>query len=55
MGAINRVMLSVFVISATAAAQTTVGWKLFWADEFSGPANSSPDPAKWGYDIGNGS
>lgn len=48
-------MLSVFVISATAAAQTTVGWKLFWADEFSGPANSSPDPAKWGYDIGNGS
>jgi len=24
-----------------------------WADEFNGPANSAPDPAKWTYDLGN--
>lgn len=25
---------------------------LIWSDEFNGPANSAPDAAKWGYDIG---
>jgi beta-glucanase (GH16 family) len=24
-----------------------------WADEFDGPANAAPDPAKWTYDLGN--
>jgi len=24
-----------------------------WSDEFDGPANSLPDPAKWTYDLGN--
>jgi len=24
-----------------------------WADEFDGPANALPDPAKWTYDLGN--
>ena len=24
-----------------------------WADEFDGPANTLPDPAKWTYDLGN--
>jgi beta-glucanase (GH16 family) len=24
-----------------------------WADEFDGPSNSPPDPAKWTYDLGN--
>ena len=24
-----------------------------WADEFDGPANSAPNPAKWTYDLGN--
>lgn len=28
--------------------------RLLWADEFDGPASSSPDPAKWGFDIGAG-
>lgn len=27
-------------------------WTLVWYDEFSGPVGQSPDPAKWGYDIG---
>jgi beta-glucanase (GH16 family) len=25
-----------------------------WADEFDGPSNSAPDPAKWTYDLGGG-
>ena len=29
-------------------------WKLVWSDEFNGPANTPPDPAKWGYDLGAG-
>lgn len=28
--------------------------RLVWNDEFDGTADSSPDPAKWGYDIGIG-
>ncbi len=27
-------------------------WELVWFDEFSGPAQQSPSPAKWDYDIG---
>jgi len=27
-------------------------WQLVWQDEFDGPANQSPDSAKWTYDIG---
>ncbi len=27
-------------------------WELVWQDEFDGPANQSPDPAKWDYDLG---
>jgi beta-glucanase (GH16 family) len=29
-------------------------WHLVWSDEFDGPANSAPDPAKWAYDLGGG-
>lgn len=25
-----------------------------WSDEFNGPANTPPDPSKWGYDLGGG-
>ena len=25
-----------------------------WSDEFDGPANASPDPSKWTYDVGGG-
>ena len=55
MGAMSRIMLFVLLSWGAATAQTPVGWKLLWADEFSGPANSPPDSTKWGYDIGNGS
>ncbi len=30
-------------------------WNIVWSDEFSQPDGSSPDPAKWGFDIGTGS
>lgn len=29
-------------------------WKLTWSDEFNGPDGSSPDPAKWTFDVGGG-
>jgi beta-glucanase (GH16 family) len=28
-------------------------WKLAWSDEFNGPANAPPDPAKWVHDLGH--
>jgi beta-glucanase (GH16 family) len=31
------------------------GWTLTWSDEFEGAAGSLPDPATWGYDLGDGS
>ncbi len=33
---------------------TPVGSTSAWSDEFDGPANASPDPGKWTYDLGNG-
>jgi beta-glucanase (GH16 family) len=30
-------------------------WKLAWSDEFDQPAGTPPDPAVWGYDLGDGS
>lgn len=32
-----------------------VAWTLVWRDEFDGPDGSAPDPATWGYDLGDGS
>ena len=29
-------------------------WPLAWSDEFDGPAGAPPDPASWGYDLGDG-
>lgn len=40
-------LLAVLPLSAT-------DWRLVWSDEFDGPANSAPDPAKWTYDLGGG-
>ena len=33
-------------------AQSLPGWDLLWADEFSQSDGATPDPAKWGYEIG---
>jgi beta-glucanase (GH16 family) len=40
------------LVSTAVLAFAQDGWQLVWSDEFSGPANSSPDPAKWTYDRG---
>lgn len=38
--------------AVTLTAATTPD-RLLWHDEFSGPAGSKPDPARWTYDLGN--
>jgi beta-glucanase (GH16 family) len=30
------------------------GWNLVWSDEFDEPAGTPPDPANWGYELGDG-
>ena len=32
-----------------------VSWELAWSDEFDAPEGTPPDPATWGYDLGDGS
>lgn len=39
--------------TAASAAPAAIGG-LTWADEFTGPAGSAPDPGKWGRDTGGG-
>jgi beta-glucanase (GH16 family) len=56
--AILRVLAIVccaYLSGLRAVAQETPGWSLIWADEFSQVNGSSPDPARWAYDIGTGS
>jgi beta-glucanase (GH16 family) len=31
-----------------------IEYTLVWEDEFDGPEGDSPDPTKWGFDVGNG-
>ena len=40
---------------AAPVSHVPAGWALTWSDEFDGPAGSSPDPAIWGYELGDGS
>ena len=30
------------------------GWSMVWSDEFNDPAGTPPNPANWGYEIGDG-
>jgi len=41
------------ILTAALPATAQTSWRLLWSDEFDGPANSSPDPGKWTYDLGN--
>lgn len=47
-----RAASAILVFALPAFAQTA--WRLVWSDEFDGTANSTPNPAKWTYDIGGG-
>ena len=41
-------------LSPSPPASPPLGMRLVWADEFDGPPGSSPDPTRWGYDLGDG-
>jgi len=47
-------LLAVICLLTGAQAQTLPGWDLVWADEFNQAEGSTPDPTKWGHDIGGG-
>ena len=42
-------------VLACGTRSASADWQLVWSDEFAQPDGSSPDPTKWGFDIGNGS
>ena len=44
-----------FCIGAASLLQAQSSrWNIIWSDEFNGAARSTPDPAKWTYDLGGG-
>ena len=40
--------------SSAAVTSTTAGPRLVWSDEFSGAKGATPDPTKWGFQVGAG-
>lgn len=50
----HRSIFLFLISTALLSAQATTGWRLTWSDEFNGPANTPPDPAKWNFDLGGG-
>ena len=44
----------IFGALAFGAGSAYGGWQLAWSDDFTQADGSSPDPTKWGFDIGNG-
>jgi len=46
-------MLMAAMLSERAGSENP-RWRLTWSDEFNGADGSSPDPAKWKFDIGGG-
>ena len=43
--------LALFLTCALSVSAQSPKWTLTWSDEFSGPANSLPDPKKWAFDL----
>ena len=55
MNALPKLMLLVcccLAVAARSVGQNVPGWTLVWSDEFTQPDGSSPDPAKWAWDLG---
>ena len=50
-------LTAVLMVGALAGGirSSSAAWQLVWSDEFAQADGSSPDPTKWGFDIGNGS
>ncbi len=49
---IRRFCAIVLALAALALPARPAGWTLVWSDEFDGPDNSPPDPAKWNFETG---
>lgn len=49
---LTSLLLCGWLFGANAVAQEIPGWNLVWGDEFTQADGSSPDAAKWTYDIG---
>jgi beta-glucanase (GH16 family) len=47
-------LLLTVVFANRAGSEDRTIWKLAWSDEFNGTDGSSPDPAKWRFDVGGG-
>jgi beta-glucanase (GH16 family) len=47
-------MLLAAPLASAATPADSSKWTLTWSDEFNGPDGSSPDPAKWKFDVGGG-
>ena len=54
-GAVANLILIAGLISTKQAFAASTQWNIVWNDEFTQADGSSPDPTKWGFDIGNGS
>ena len=53
----NLSRISLFLLLTATLASPTVSnaaWQLAWSDEFAQADGTSPDSAKWGFDIGGG-
>ena len=48
----SRIVWLAWIGMIAGAGQAQPSWRLEWADEFDGPANSAPDPSKWTRDLG---
>jgi beta-glucanase (GH16 family) len=46
--------LTLEVLDNRASDPGPSGWETVWVDEFDEPAGTPPDPANWGYEIGDG-
>jgi beta-glucanase (GH16 family) len=45
-------LVSITVFAHAQQAPAHDGWNLTWSDEFNGPENAPPDPAKWNFETG---
>uniref|UniRef100_Q023N8 Beta-xylanase n=1 Tax=Solibacter usitatus (strain Ellin6076) TaxID=234267 RepID=Q023N8_SOLUE len=52
--AVPMVFIAGGVASPPASINLQTAWTLLWSDDFNGAAGTSPDPARWTYDLGGG-
>jgi beta-glucanase (GH16 family) len=47
-------LLALVLVSTHGMSQEASKWKLVWSDEFNAADGTTPDPAKWDFDVGGG-